>query len=66
MALDPALCRMPDGRWSCVREGVTEPCGDCDGCRLIYAERRAFMAEMLRAVDEAEDSEEGQEGSNAK
>ena len=29
--------RLPDGTWSCVRDGVTEPCGDCGGCRQIAA-----------------------------
>lgn len=29
--------RLPDGTWSCVRDGVAEPCGDCDGCRQIAA-----------------------------
>ena len=33
----PSEFRLPDGTWSCVRDGVTEPCGDCDGCRQIAA-----------------------------
>ena len=28
----------PDGSWSCTRDHVTEPCGDCDGCRQVMAE----------------------------
>jgi hypothetical protein len=31
----------PDGAWSCVRDHVTEPCGDCDGCRHIQAANAA-------------------------
>lgn len=27
----------PDGSWSCTRDGVTAPCGDCDGCRQVQA-----------------------------
>ena len=30
--------RRPDGSWSCTRDHVTEPCGDCDGCRQVAAE----------------------------
>jgi len=31
----------PDGTWSCTREGATEPCGDCDGCRQVQAGTQA-------------------------
>lgn len=48
LGLDPAMCRMPDGRWSCTRDHVTEPCGDCDGCRYVYAQRK--FAESREAV----------------
>lgn len=30
-----------DGSWSCVRDGVTVPCGECDGCRQVAAENLA-------------------------
>jgi hypothetical protein len=33
-----ALSCRPDGSWSCTRERVTGPCGECDGCRSIQAE----------------------------
>jgi hypothetical protein len=33
-----ALSYRPDGSWSCTRDGVTEPCGDCDSCRQVQAE----------------------------
>jgi hypothetical protein len=23
----------PDGTWSCTRDDVSSPCGNCDGCR---------------------------------
>lgn len=26
--------------WSCTRDGVREPCGDCDGCRYDASVRR--------------------------
>jgi hypothetical protein len=32
--------RRPDGTWSCTRDHVTQPCGDCDGCRTVAAENR--------------------------
>jgi hypothetical protein len=31
----------PDGTWSCTRDGVTRPCGDCDGCRQVQAQNAA-------------------------
>ena len=31
-----------DGTWSCVRDGATEPCEDCDGCRSVEAENRTL------------------------
>jgi 7-cyano-7-deazaguanine synthase in queuosine biosynthesis len=27
----------PDGTWSCVRDHVTEPCGQCGPCKTILA-----------------------------
>jgi hypothetical protein len=32
--------RRPDGTWSCTRDHVTQPCGNCDGCRQVAAENR--------------------------
>lgn len=34
----------PDGSWSCTRDGVTGPCGECGGCRQVQAENRAVAA----------------------
>lgn len=36
--------RLPDGTWSCVMDGVPEPCGDCGGCRYIAAVNAANAA----------------------
>lgn len=41
---DVAASRLPDGTWSCVKDGVTEPCGECGGCRSVQAENRALAA----------------------
>lgn len=38
---DVAASRLPDETWSCVKDGVTEPCGECGGCRSVQAENRA-------------------------
>lgn len=32
--------RLPDGEWRCARDHVTEPCGECEGCREIQAINR--------------------------
>ena len=40
-ALPTAVCYRLDGTWSCVRDGVTQPCGDCSGCWQVAALRRA-------------------------
>lgn len=36
---DHAFYRL-DGSWSCTKDGVTRPCGDCDGCHQVAAENR--------------------------
>jgi len=36
--IEQAAYRLPDGTWKCVKDGVTEPCGDCVGCRSVAAE----------------------------
>lgn len=41
---DVAASRLPDGTWSCVKDGTTEPCGECGGCRSVQAENRAAGA----------------------
>jgi hypothetical protein len=41
--------RLPDGTWCCVRDGVTEPCGDCGGCDYVAAVNAA-NAEFLGDV----------------
>lgn len=40
-ALPAVMCYRLNGTWSCTRDGVTEPCGDCDACRTVAAQRRA-------------------------
>jgi hypothetical protein len=41
----PVPSRTPDGRWSCVRDGATGPCGNCDGCRHVQAQNLAAAAD---------------------
>lgn len=43
-AASEAASRLPDGTWSCVKDGTTEPCGECGGCRSVQAENRAAGA----------------------
>ena len=31
----------PDGTWECTTDGVSTPCGHCDGCRGVEAGERA-------------------------
>jgi hypothetical protein len=38
--------RLPDGTWSCVRDGVTEPCGDCRQIAAINAMHAAFLGDL--------------------
>jgi hypothetical protein len=45
MAETPVPSRTPDGRWSCIRDGVSEPCGDCGGCRQVQAQNLAAAAD---------------------
>jgi hypothetical protein len=35
--------RHADGTWKCVKDGVTEPCGVCSGCREVEAEKPTSM-----------------------
>ncbi|MGO8957228.1 MAG: hypothetical protein ACLQFR_07655, partial [Streptosporangiaceae bacterium] len=37
----PPSSYLPDGTWRCGRDGVTQPCGVCGGCRDVQAENRA-------------------------
>jgi hypothetical protein len=39
--------RLPSGEWRCIRDNVTEPCGDCAGCREIQQINRTGVYDDL-------------------
>lgn len=43
--IELAPYRLPDGTWSCTRNHVTRPCGNCDGCRYIASVNAARREE---------------------
>lgn len=39
--------RLPSGGWRCAVDGVTEPCGECGGCREIAAINRSGVRDDI-------------------
>jgi hypothetical protein len=60
MHQDPiAASYRPDGSWSCTRDHVAEPCGECDGCRQVQAENAAEDPVLPSGLKLSEDARGG-------
>jgi len=48
--------RLPSGEWRCAVDGVTEPCGECGGCREIAAINRSGVRDDVHNTPLVEDT----------
>lgn len=48
--------RLPSGEWRCACDHVTEPCGNCEGCREIAAINRSGVRDDIHNTPLVEDT----------